>query len=163
MRVCSAVFGLELSASVFGQSPSILEVNPLFPHQGDTVLVTYNSSLGNAALIGTSTAEAIGSEYHSKQIGSFGKLGVFSFNGTKIVTSGGGGAIVTNDVELGIKAKHLTTTAKVPLDTKTQLLNIEEIKLKFNKLNSILNGKSFSINSTVKFHSKNVVILKNKH
>ena len=59
-------------------------------------------------------AEAIGSEYHSKPIGGFGKLGVFSFNGNKIVTSGGGGAIVTNDVELGIKAKHLTTTAKVP-------------------------------------------------
>ena len=59
-------------------------------------------------------AEAIGSEYHSRPIGSFGKLGVFSFNGNKIVTSGGGGAIVTNDVELGIKAKHLTTTAKVP-------------------------------------------------
>jgi dTDP-4-amino-4,6-dideoxygalactose transaminase len=46
--------------------------------------------------------------------GSFGKLGVFSFNGNKIVTSGGGGAIVTNDIQLGIKAKHLTTTAKVP-------------------------------------------------
>ena len=59
-------------------------------------------------------AEAIGSEYHSKPIGSFGKLGVFSFNGNKIVTSGGGGAIVTNNIELGIKAKHLTTTAKVP-------------------------------------------------
>jgi perosamine synthetase len=59
-------------------------------------------------------AEAIGSEYHSKPIGSFGKLGVFSFNGNKIVTSGGGGCIVTNDVELGVKAKHLTTTAKVP-------------------------------------------------
>jgi perosamine synthetase len=59
-------------------------------------------------------AEAIGSEYHSKPLGGFGKLGVFSFNGNKIVTSGGGGAIVTNDIELGIKAKHLTTTAKVP-------------------------------------------------
>jgi aminotransferase in exopolysaccharide biosynthesis len=59
-------------------------------------------------------AESIGSEYHSSPIGSFGKVGVFSFNGNKIVTSGGGGAIVTNDVELGIKAKHLTTTAKVP-------------------------------------------------
>jgi len=59
-------------------------------------------------------AEAIGSEYNSKPIGSFGKFGVFSFNGNKIVTSGGGGAIVTNDVELGIKAKHLTTTAKIP-------------------------------------------------
>ena len=59
-------------------------------------------------------AESIGSEYKEMPTGSFGKLGVFSFNGNKIVTSGGGGAIVTNDFELGIKAKHLTTTAKVP-------------------------------------------------
>jgi perosamine synthetase len=59
-------------------------------------------------------AESIGSEYKGFPTGSFGKLGVFSFNGNKIVTSGGGGAIVTNDLNLGIKAKHLTTTAKVP-------------------------------------------------
>ena len=59
-------------------------------------------------------AESLGSEYKGKPIGSFGKLGVFSFNGNKIVTSGGGGAIVTKDLQLGIKAKHLTTTAKVP-------------------------------------------------
>jgi aminotransferase in exopolysaccharide biosynthesis len=59
-------------------------------------------------------AESIGSEYKGIPTGSFGKLGVFSFNGNKIVTSGGGGAIVTNDMQLGIKAKHLTTTAKVP-------------------------------------------------
>jgi perosamine synthetase len=59
-------------------------------------------------------AESIGSEYKGQPTGSFGKLGVFSFNGNKIVTSGGGGAIVTNDIELGLKAKHLTTTAKVP-------------------------------------------------
>ena len=59
-------------------------------------------------------AESIGSEYKGQPTGSFGKLGIFSFNGNKIVTSGGGGAIVTNDLELGLKAKHLTTTAKVP-------------------------------------------------
>jgi perosamine synthetase len=59
-------------------------------------------------------AESIGSEYKGMPTGSFGKLGVFSFNGNKIVTSGGGGAIVTNDLQLGIKAKHLTTTAKIP-------------------------------------------------
>lgn len=59
-------------------------------------------------------AESIGSEYKGKPTGSFGKLGVFSFNGNKIVTCGGGGAIVTNDLDLGITAKHLTTTAKVP-------------------------------------------------
>lgn len=59
-------------------------------------------------------AESIGSEYMGKPTGSFGRLGIFSFNGNKIVTSGGGGAIVTNDLNLGLKAKHLTTTAKVP-------------------------------------------------
>jgi aminotransferase in exopolysaccharide biosynthesis len=59
-------------------------------------------------------AESIGSEYKGQPTGSFGKLGAFSFNGNKIVTSGGGGAIVTNDIKLGLKAKHLTTTAKVP-------------------------------------------------
>jgi len=59
-------------------------------------------------------AESLGSEYKGMPTGSYGKFGVFSFNGNKIVTSGGGGVIVTNDLELGIKAKHLTTTAKVP-------------------------------------------------
>lgn len=82
-----------------------------FPIHLDELLIVCNK--WNIPLV-EDAAEAIGSEYHSKPIGSFGKLGVFSFNGNKIVTSGGGGAIVTNDVELGIKAKHLTTTAKVP-------------------------------------------------
>lgn len=59
-------------------------------------------------------AESIGSEYKNKPTGSFGKLGIYSFNGNKVVTCGGGGVIMTNDIELGNKAKHLTTTAKVP-------------------------------------------------
>ncbi len=59
-------------------------------------------------------AESLGSTYKEKHTGSFGKLGVFSFNGNKIVTCGGGGAIVTNDTALGEKGKYLTTTAKIP-------------------------------------------------
>lgn len=59
-------------------------------------------------------AESIGSEYFGKPTGSFGKFGIFSFNGNKIVTAGGGGAIVTNSKEDGDFAKHLTTTAKKP-------------------------------------------------
>ena len=43
-----------------------------------------------------------------------GMLGVLSFNGNKIITTGGGGAILTNDVYLADYAKHLTTTAKIP-------------------------------------------------
>ncbi|MDP2693042.1 MAG: LegC family aminotransferase, partial [bacterium] len=59
-------------------------------------------------------AESLGSTYYGQPTGSFGKLGIFSFNGNKIVTAGGGGAIVTNDANLGGLAKHLTTTAKKP-------------------------------------------------
>ena len=59
-------------------------------------------------------AESLGSEYKNKPTGSIGELGVFSFNGNKIVTCGGGGAIVTNNENLGVKGKYLTTTAKVP-------------------------------------------------
>ena len=59
-------------------------------------------------------SESLGSYYKGKHTGGFGKLGVFSFNGNKIVTSGGGGVIVTNDEEIGSLGKHLTTTAKVP-------------------------------------------------
>jgi perosamine synthetase len=58
-------------------------------------------------------AEALGSTYKGKALGTFGKVAAFSFNGNKIITSGGGGAIITNDAELAKKAKHLTTTAKV--------------------------------------------------
>lgn len=57
-------------------------------------------------------AESLGSLYNGRPTGSFGKLGVYSFNGNKIVTAGGGGAIITNNVELGNFGKHLTTTAK---------------------------------------------------
>lgn len=59
-------------------------------------------------------AESLGSYYHGKHTGGFGKLGVFSYNGNKIVTAGGGGILVSNDVTLGTKGKHITTTAKVP-------------------------------------------------
>jgi perosamine synthetase len=59
-------------------------------------------------------AESLGSEYRGKPTGSFGIIGTYSLNGNKIVTSGGGGVIVSNDITLGQKAKHLTTTAKIP-------------------------------------------------
>lgn len=59
-------------------------------------------------------AESLGSYYKNKHTGTFGKLGAFSFNGNKIITSGGGGVIVTDDESLAKRAKHLTTTAKIP-------------------------------------------------
>ena len=59
------------------------------------------------------STEALGSLYKGKHAGSFGTFGVFSFNGNKIISTGGGGVIVTNDEALAQKAKHLTTQAKV--------------------------------------------------
>ncbi|NAY91648.1 LegC family aminotransferase [Muricauda sp. JGD-17] len=59
-------------------------------------------------------AESLGSYYKRKHTGTFGLLGAFSFNGNKIITTGGGGMIVTDDEALAKKAKHMTTTAKIP-------------------------------------------------
>lgn len=59
-------------------------------------------------------AESLGSYYKGRHTGTFGKLGAISFNGNKIITSGGGGCIITDDEVLAKKAKHMTTTAKVP-------------------------------------------------
>lgn len=59
-------------------------------------------------------AESLGSYYKGIHTGNFGKVSAVSFNGNKIITTGGGGAIVTNDDKLADYAKHLTTTAKVP-------------------------------------------------
>lgn len=59
-------------------------------------------------------AESLGTTYHGRHTGTFGLLGTLSFNGNKIITTGGGGAILTNDEALAKFAKHLTTTAKLP-------------------------------------------------
>ncbi|WP_339215277.1 LegC family aminotransferase [Solibacillus sp. FSL W8-0372] len=59
-------------------------------------------------------AESLGTYYKGKHTGSFGKINAMSFNGNKIITTGGGGAILTDDETLADYAKHLTTTAKVP-------------------------------------------------
>ena len=65
----------------------------------------------NLTVIEDST-EALGSFYKGKHAGSFGLFGTLSFNGNKIITTGGGGMILTNDEKLAKKAKHLTTQAK---------------------------------------------------
>lgn len=67
----------------------------------------------NLALV-EDAAESLGSYYKGKHTGGFGLVGALSFNGNKIMTTGGGGAILTNDDKLADYAKHITTTAKVP-------------------------------------------------
>jgi aminotransferase in exopolysaccharide biosynthesis len=60
------------------------------------------------------SAEALGTFYKGKHVGHHGKISVLSFNGNKTITCGGGGMILTNDENIAKKAKHITTTAKVP-------------------------------------------------
>ena len=59
-------------------------------------------------------AESLGSTIDGRHTGTFGLMGTLSFNGNKTITTGGGGAILTNDAEVARRAKHLTTTARVP-------------------------------------------------
>jgi len=73
----------------------------------DKVCKKYNISLVEDA------AESLGSFYKNNHTGTIGKLSALSFNGNKIITTGGGGMILTNDEDLAKKAKHITTTAKV--------------------------------------------------
>ena len=60
------------------------------------------------------SAESLGSYYKGKHTGTFGLAGILSYNGNKTITTGGGGMIITNNEEFAKKAKHITTTAKLP-------------------------------------------------
>lgn len=59
-------------------------------------------------------AESLGSSYNGRHTGNVGLASAISFNGNKVITTGGGGAVLTNDEDLGKRAKHLTTTARIP-------------------------------------------------
>lgn len=59
-------------------------------------------------------AESLGSLYKDRHTGTFGRFGILSFNGNKIITTGGGGMVLCADPTDGVRLKHLTTTAKVP-------------------------------------------------
>ena len=67
----------------------------------------------NIALI-EDAAESLGSYVGSRHTGTFASMATLSFNGNKVITTGGGGMIITDDSELAIRAKYITTTAKVP-------------------------------------------------
>jgi len=118
-------------------------------------------------------AESLGSEYKGRPTGSVGEIGVFSFNGNKIVTSGGGGVLVTNNESLGTKGKYLTTTAKVPhpyefyhselgYNFRMPNLNAALACAQLEQLDSFLNNKrelavayqSFFADSGIKFRTE---------
>ena len=100
-------------------------------------------------------AEALGSSYKLKSAGSFGLINSFSFNGNKIITSGGGGAITTNDLTLAKKAKYLTTTAKIP-----HIWNYEHSEIGYNfrmpNLNAALACAQLENFNSIKKSKKNL-------
>jgi len=115
----------------------------------------------NIALVEDS-AESLGSFYNGKHTGTFGDLGVISFNGNKIITSGGGGCILTNNEDLANKAKHITTTAKEPhkweythdlvgYNYRMPNLNAALIVAQLEQLNSFLENKRVLAESYKKF------------
>jgi len=118
-------------------------------------------------------AESLGSEYKGKPTGSFGEVAAFSFNGNKIVTSGGGGAITTNNIYIGERAKFLTTTAKQPhsyeyihnelgynfrmpnLNAALACAQLEQLYLYLNKKRSLANNyKNFFYERGIKFRTE---------
>ena len=84
-----------------------------FGHPSDIENLLSVSQDFNIALV-EDAAESLGSYYKGQHTGTFGLLGTLSFNGNKTITTGGGGAILTNNPDLARHAKHLTTTAKLP-------------------------------------------------
>ena len=84
-----------------------------FGHAGDLDALAALADRSKLVLV-EDAAEAIGSRYRGRHVGGIGRLSALSFNGNKIVTTGGGGAVLTNDPDQARRAKHLTTQAKVP-------------------------------------------------
>lgn len=96
-----------------GRPIRALAVMHVFGHPADVDGLAEVAARWNLVLV-EDAAEALGSRWRGRHLGGFGRLAALSFNGNKIVTTGGGGAVLTDDPELARWAKHLTTTAKVP-------------------------------------------------
>ena len=116
-------------------------------------------------------AESLGSEYKNLSTGSIGEMGVFSFNGNKIVTCGGGGAIVTKNEQLGTKGKYLTTTAKVPhpyeffhdemgFNFRMPNLNAALACAQLEQLNSFLKNKRSLASDYINFFDNSGIIFR---
>jgi len=103
----------ELTENVItGRSIKALVVMHTFGHPSKMDELVEVAKKFNLVLI-EDAAESIGSYYDKKHTGTMGLLGTLSFNGNKTITTGGGGAVLTNNLELAKHAKHLSTTAKV--------------------------------------------------
>lgn len=96
-----------------GARISAIVVMHTFGHPADLDALAALAQKYQLALV-EDAAESLGSFYHGTHTGNHGVMSAVSFNGNKIITTGGGGAIITNDAALAKRAKHLTTQAKQP-------------------------------------------------
>jgi perosamine synthetase len=104
--------GPDLRHGQTGRRIAAAMVVHLFGHPAEADRLATVCAAHNVPLV-EDAAEALGSRHRGRHCGTFGSAGVLSFNGNKIVTTGGGGAILTDDPSLAQKLKHLTTTARV--------------------------------------------------
>lgn len=96
-----------------GRRIKVLVAMHTFGHPSDLDALLDVCKKFNLTLI-EDAAEAMGSFYKNRHVGYCGKFSILSFNGNKTLTTGGGGAILTHDENLGLRAKHIATTAKLP-------------------------------------------------
>lgn len=94
-----------------GAAIRVLVVMHVFGHPSDLDALAALAERWHLVLI-EDAAESLGSSYRGRHTGNVGRLAALSFNGNKVITTGGGGAVLTNDAELGGRAKHLTTTSR---------------------------------------------------
>lgn len=98
-----------------GHMPKAIVVVHLYGHPADLNPILEVADRHGIGVIEDAT-ESLGATYRGKSVGTLGRIGCFSFNGNKIMTTGGGGMLVTEDRELARRARHLTTQARVPGD-----------------------------------------------
>lgn len=111
-EICEMKDGLPVNRRTKRKISAILPMHT-FGHPADMFNLKKVATKFNIALV-EDAAEALGSFINGKHLGTMSKVGVLSFNGNKIITTGGGGALLTNDRDLATRARHLSTTAKVP-------------------------------------------------
>ena len=112
LQSCTVVRGGELVNRQSGRTIRAIVVLHVFGHPANLQALQQVADEFGLPIV-EDAAEALGSTYGGAHVGGFGVAAALSFNGNKIVTTGGGGAVLTNDVELGERAKHLSTTARV--------------------------------------------------
>ena len=96
-----------------GATIRALVVMHVFGHPSDLDALSELAARWKLVLI-EDAAESLGSSYRGRHTGNAGTISALSFNGNKVITTGGGGAVLTNDPILARRAKHLTTTARIP-------------------------------------------------